>query len=97
MHVEGDAIINAEQCLNLGGGRWEGLIRRCRRENDEADVARLEAGGVERVAAGFDRQGGGGLAVGSDVAAADAGSLDNPFVGRFDLLRQFRIIDAAGR
>jgi hypothetical protein len=41
------------------------------------------------------REARGRLAFACDVAAANAGTLDDPLVGRIDLPRQFFIVDAA--
>ena len=84
MDVKGDAIVDSERRLDLGRGGREGLIGRCGSEHDEIDVARGDAGAVECSARGLGREAAGGLAIAGDVAAADAGALDDPFVGGVD-------------
>ena len=88
--VEGDAIVDAERGLDQGRAGREGLVGSRGGEDDQADLARLDAGRGERLPRRLGRQGRGGLAVAGDVAGVDAGPLDDPFVGGVDPSRRAR-------
>ena len=57
---------------------------------------RLDPGMFERRARGVGGERRGGFALAGDVAAADAGALDDPFVGGVDDADKLIIVDAAG-
>ena len=60
-------------------------------------ITSMMAGVVERGTGRICGQRPRGLAFAGDIAAADSSALDDPFVGRVDLLRKLRIGDAARR
>ena len=95
MDIEGDAIVDPERGLYLGRRRGEGLVGGGGGEDDQPDLAGVDPGMVERAAAGFGGEAGGGLVIVGDVAAADPGPLDDPVVGGVDRFGQFGIGDAA--
>ncbi len=97
MDVEGDAIVDAECRLNLGRGRGKGLVGGRGGEHDQADLGSVDAGVDERTAARLGGEGGGGLPVGGNIAAADPGPLDDPFVRGVDLLGKFSVGNATLR
>src|SRR4029079_9405526 len=68
-------------------GRWQQTIRRRGAEHDDVELTRLNACLFHRLAR---RRGGdGGRALGlGDVPLLDAGSLDDPLVGRVDADRR---------
>ena len=80
--------------MDVGGKR---VIRRAGAEHDAIDVAALEAGILQRLARGGDREVGGQFPFRRDVALADAGALADPFVGGVDGLGQLVIGHDTGR
>ena len=86
LEVERGAVVHAELLLNHRGGGGEGEVGRRGRDDDEVDVGDGDAGGRHRLLRGFDREIGGDFAFGGEVALADAGALDDPFVGGVDEL-----------
>ena len=93
VHVEGDAVGDAERRLDLGRRRREGLVGSRRGEDDEVDVGCGDAGMVERAARRIGGEAAGRLAIAGDIAVADAGALDDPLVGGVDALREFFVGD----
>ena len=91
LHVEGDAIVDAEHRLDAGRARREGLVRGRGGEDDEADLAGLDARRRQRLPRRLGRQRRGRLAVAGDVARLDAGALDDPFVRGVDPLGELGI------
>ena len=91
--VEGDAIVDAEHrpgpCVALAGKVWSGVaVARTIRPISLGVDARPPPAPL-RAASVAERRG--GLAVAGDVAEADAGALDDPFVGGVDGLGQLGI------
>ena len=64
-----------------------------RAEHDQIDFARLDAGGVERMRRGVEREIAGRLAVRGAAALADPGARRDPLVGRVDELFEIGIGD----
>src|SRR5262249_54732159 len=79
--------------LQEARGARKNEIRRRRRDDDQVEVRRGDAGRLERLAARFEREVAGGLRFVRDVALADARSLADPFVARIELLRQVVVGD----
>jgi hypothetical protein len=73
-----------------GGGR-ENEVGRGRADDDEFDLADVDASGIEGRARSALGEVGRGLAFRGDVALADAGAGVDPFVGRVDELLQLRV------
>ena len=94
--VEGDAIVDPEGRLDLRRRRREGLVGCRSGEDDEVDFGRGNGRILERLSSSIGGKACRRLAIAGDVAAADPGPLDDPFVGRVDLLRQFGIVDPSG-
>ena len=70
----------------------------CRRgKDDQADLARIDTGRIERIARGHGREAGSRLAIVGDVTLADPGAFDDPFVTGVDLRGQIGIGHAIGR
>ena len=93
LHIEGSAARHAQPRLHARGGGGKGFVRRRRGADDEVEFVNADAGIGERRLGRLQRQIGRHLAIARDVAAADAGALDNPFVGGVDALGQFVIGD----
>ena len=91
LHVEGGAPAHAEARLDLGRRRREGMVGRRGGEHDQVDGVGADSGMGE---GGLGRGGGeigGRLAVGRDMALADAGALGDPFVGGLEAAGQLGI------
>ena len=80
LHVERRAALHAELRLQQAGGAGKDEVRRRGRDDDEVDVLGLQAGGVERAAAGLEREVARSLRLLGDVALRDAGALADPLV-----------------
>src|SRR6185295_18753694 len=68
-----------------------------RGDEDEVDVRGLQAGGLERAAAGFQREVARGLRFFRDVALPDAGALLDPGVAGLEPGREVVVGDDLGR
>src|SRR5690606_2048067 len=79
-----------------GGGR-EDEIGRGRADDDQLDLGGFDTRGFQRAHGGMEGQVPGGLALGGDVALADAGARRDPFVGRVDELREVVVGQDLGR
>ena len=77
-------MIHAELLLHGDGGGRKGVVGRRGGHDDEVDVGGRQAGIGERRARRLGGEVGGELAIGGDVALADAGALRDPLVGRID-------------
>ena len=90
--------MHAEPVLDIHRGRGKGVVwGRCR-QHDHVDVGRRQTGAVERGARRGLAQRGRRLVIGRDVALANAGALDDPFIGSFDHAFEVGILhDAAGQ
>src|SRR5690606_38504649 len=86
----------AELGLDRGRGRREGMVGRSRRQHDQVDFARRDAGVGQRRAGRRGGQRAGRLALARDVARADAGTLANPLVAGVDSLGQLVVGHAPG-
>ena len=93
LQIEGGAVGDAEPGLHRHGGGGKGLVRRRGRQHDQVDRTRLDMGIGERRAGGIEREVGGELAGGRDMAFADAGALHNPFVGGLHRTRQLVVAE----
>ena len=97
LQIEGDAVRHAEIGLHLGRHRRKGVVRRRGRDDDEIDVGGAEPGIGQRRLGGLAGERRGGLALGGDVALANAGALGDPLVGGVDHRRHFGVADHALR
>ena len=84
LHVECRALGDAEPVLDLHRRGRERAVGRRRGADDEIDVDGIDAGAHQRLLGGGDAEIGGQLVVAGDVALANAGALDDPFVARVD-------------
>ena len=80
LHVESGAVRDAELCLEQARGARKNHVRGRRRDDDEIDVLRRDAGGLDRLAARRQRQIARVFAVSCDVALPYAGATVNPLV-----------------
>ena len=74
----------ADRLLDEGRGRGHPVVGRERREEDEVDLVRVDARGVDRPQAGDRAHRRGGLVRRGDPPLADAGPADDPLVVRVD-------------
>ena len=72
------------------------MVRRGRRHDDQVDLGGVDAGIGDRGLGRLEADDRGRLVIGSDVALADAGALDDPLVAGVDLLSEFGIGNDAG-
>ena len=86
LHVEGGSLGHAEGGLHARRGGGKRLVRRGRRQDDQVEIGRLQPGMGQRALRGLDGQMRRELAVGRDVALANAGALLDPLVGGIHLL-----------
>ena len=84
LQVEGRAMGDAEGGLHGHRGGRKSVVGRRGRQHDQVDRLGVDAGIGERGLGRLDRQVGGQLAVGGDMALANAGALHDPFVGGVD-------------
>ena len=80
LQVEGDAVVDAEAVLHRDRGRRKGVVGRRGRQHDQVDRLGVDAGMSQRRTRGLDCEVRGELALGGDVALADAGALHDPLV-----------------
>jgi hypothetical protein len=78
--IETGNLGNAECALDEYASARKIEVGRQGRVDDEIDVARREAGALDRFLARRGRQRGSGLALGDPAALLDAGALDDPLV-----------------
>ena len=98
LHVEGEAVPHAEPALYVDGGGGKRIVRRRGRDHDQVDVVRRQAGIRERCARSRLAERSRRLALVRYVTLADAGALDDPFVGCLDDAFEIGILhDAAGQ
>ena len=95
--VERAAAVGTEAVLHEAGGGRKDEIGRGRAEHDHVEFGRLHAGGFHRRARGALGEVGGGLALGDDVALADAGARRDPFVAGIDELLEVGVGQDPGR
>ena len=91
LQIEGGAVMDAKPVLHRDRGSRKRIVRRRRRQHDQVDRLRIDAGVFERGTRGVDRQMRGILAIGGDVTLPDAGALNDPLVRRIETGGQFRI------
>ena len=93
LDVERRTAGHAQALLHPGSGRRKGFVggRRC--EHDQIEVRRLQAATGQRFLGCFERKVRGELAVGRDVALANAGALPDPLVRGIHLRSQFVVGD----
>ena len=91
LQVEGDGRADAELALHRGRGGREGVVGGRGGDQDQVEVRGRQPGPVERLARGRDGEIGGQLALGREMALADAGALADPFVRGVDRPRQLVI------
>ena len=96
-HVERDAVWRAEQRLDLGGGGREGVVGRRGRDDDQADVRRRQTRRLQRLARRIGAQRRGRFIGFGDMAKADAGAFDDPFVAGIDAFGEFGVGNAGAR
>ena len=95
--IEGDAMRHAQFVLDDGGTGGKGLVRRRGGDDDEVDISGGQPGTVESATGGGSAEIGGEFTLGGDMALADAGAFDNPFVAGIDCRGEFGIGEHAGR
>jgi len=83
--------MDAEPVLHRNCGGRKGVIGRRGRQHDQVDRLGVKPRMMQRRARSLDRQVRGELALGGDVALADARALHDPLVGRINAARQFGI------
>ena len=87
LHVKGRTTGNAQLVLHDAGRGGEHHVRRGSGDDDQVDLVCRCAGSLECLACGLDRQIAAESAFIGKMAGSDAGTLDNPFVGRLDTTR----------
>ena len=90
LHVEGRAAVHVEPRLQQAGGAGKDAVGGRGGHDDEIDVGRGDAGGVDGLAGRLFGQIAGGLPF-HDVPLLDAGALGDPFVAGIDHALQFGI------
>src|SRR6185503_10603918 len=93
--VERGGAAGAERGLKVDRGRWQQTIRRRGAEHDDVELTRLNACLFHRLARRRGGEVGGALGLG-DVPLLDAGSLDDPLVGRVDDRKSTRLNSSHG-
>ena len=93
LDVERRSLGHAEFGLHARRRGGKRLVGRRRRQNDQVEVGRLDAGVVERPLRGLDREVGSEFAFSREVALANAGALPDPLVGGVHGLRKFFVGD----
>ena len=97
LQVEPDGAERAELALHGHRAGREGVVRGGGREHDQVDPLGADAGVGERRGGGGPGEIGGQLALGRDVALADAGALDDPGIAGVDRAGELVVGDDPGR
>ncbi len=97
LDIERSAAMDAQIVLHPGGGGGKCLVGRGGGQHDQVDGAGGDSGLGQRRVGSLGGEIGRQLAVGRDIALADAGALADPFVGSIEALRQFGVGQHLGR